>query len=600
MAYQDFNPNVNSKVDPQFADEVANALRRIRKALNDIAVGGGASSYAPATEAFVTIGNTANLSDERALAVGGGGSLALADGGANSSATLTRAALTGDVTASADSNTTTLASILTAGGPTGSSTVIPIITWDAKGRLTAVSSAAISSPEYFTARSTQAVVAGTAISVTDGSPVTPITITGDTTMTAAPTIAAGRNGQLVILINDDATSTDDLIVSDAGVLSGSLLRLGASTRTLTPGATLTLIYDSVIGAWVEQNFNTLVTITPAILTHTINIGSGAASSQNAEVAGSGTHTPTFAWTYTGVPSAGTVDVSSGGDPGTDYPATILTPFTSLVGPAFNKGTSVGTVRTFTPSITVNGSSLTSPTATVTYINRRYAGPNTSGAILSSANVLNLDGSGGTSDLSTSQYGTFSVTAGASDYIYYAHRSALTAISSDGMSIDGEICGFTDLGTMSHTNDSGFTETFRQYVTTIQNAGAVSLVTASSRRNNRIFMGPHTSSDLSGEASPSAEILTLDDTGDGESIVSSTVARTYSNILIDTGEYLWFCHPDAISDLATIKDGTTGFAIAGSYQTDVSFTNAKGYTETYRCWRSDNTGIYPSGEDVVVT
>lgn len=37
----------------------------------------------------------------------------------------------------------TLVSVLTAGGPTGSSTVTPIITWDAKGRLTAVSSATI-------------------------------------------------------------------------------------------------------------------------------------------------------------------------------------------------------------------------------------------------------------------------------------------------------------------------------------------------------------------------------------------------------------------------------------------------------------------------
>lgn len=37
----------------------------------------------------------------------------------------------------------TLASIITAGGPTGSSTVVPVITWDAKGRLTAVTTATI-------------------------------------------------------------------------------------------------------------------------------------------------------------------------------------------------------------------------------------------------------------------------------------------------------------------------------------------------------------------------------------------------------------------------------------------------------------------------
>lgn len=38
----------------------------------------------------------------------------------------------------------TLAAIISAGGPTGSSTVVPVITWDAKGRITAVTTATIS------------------------------------------------------------------------------------------------------------------------------------------------------------------------------------------------------------------------------------------------------------------------------------------------------------------------------------------------------------------------------------------------------------------------------------------------------------------------
>lgn len=52
-------------------------------------------------------------------------------------------ALTGDVTTSAGSLTTTLASVIVAGGPTGSATVTPVITYDAKGRLTAVTTATI-------------------------------------------------------------------------------------------------------------------------------------------------------------------------------------------------------------------------------------------------------------------------------------------------------------------------------------------------------------------------------------------------------------------------------------------------------------------------
>lgn len=62
-----------------------------------------------------------------------------------SSATINQSrTYTGDATGSGTSPTTlTLASIITAGGPTGSSSVTPIITWDDKGRLTAVSSATI-------------------------------------------------------------------------------------------------------------------------------------------------------------------------------------------------------------------------------------------------------------------------------------------------------------------------------------------------------------------------------------------------------------------------------------------------------------------------
>ena len=151
--------------------------------------------------------------------------------------------------------------------------------------------------------------------------------------------------------------------------------------------------------------------------------------------------------------------------------------------------------------------------------------------------------------------------------------------------------------MSHTNDLGFVETFQQYRTDNTNFGASkSFNAATSLHNNRIYMGPATDTDPISNAS----ILALDDTADGESIVSNTVARTYTDIQIESGEYLWFCHPDRIADLATIKDGTTGFAIAGSYRTNVTHTNQYGYQETYRCWRSDNTGIYPTGENIVVT
>ena len=79
---------------------------------------------APVGASYVTIANDATLTAERALAITAG-QLVLADGGANASVTLS------------------LADAIVAGGPIGNATTVPIITWDAKGRLTAVSSTAI-------------------------------------------------------------------------------------------------------------------------------------------------------------------------------------------------------------------------------------------------------------------------------------------------------------------------------------------------------------------------------------------------------------------------------------------------------------------------
>jgi hypothetical protein len=54
-------------------------------------------------------------------------------------------ALSGDATLAA-SGVLTLASVISAGGPTGGATTVPVITYDAKGRLTAVSTASIVGP----------------------------------------------------------------------------------------------------------------------------------------------------------------------------------------------------------------------------------------------------------------------------------------------------------------------------------------------------------------------------------------------------------------------------------------------------------------------
>lgn len=86
----------------------------------------------------------------------------------------------------------TLASIIVAGGATGSATVTPIITWDAKGRLTVVSSATITP-------AASSITGGAALTKADDTNVT-LTLGGtpSTALLAAASITAGWTGTLAV------------------------------------------------------------------------------------------------------------------------------------------------------------------------------------------------------------------------------------------------------------------------------------------------------------------------------------------------------------------------------------------------------------------
>jgi hypothetical protein len=83
----------------------------------------------------------AGLSAERVLT--STTSIVVVDGGANTTATLQRAALTGDATASQNSNALTLATVNGNVGTFGSATQVGVFTVNAKGLITAASNATI-------------------------------------------------------------------------------------------------------------------------------------------------------------------------------------------------------------------------------------------------------------------------------------------------------------------------------------------------------------------------------------------------------------------------------------------------------------------------
>lgn len=103
-------------------------------------------------------------------------------------------------------------------------------------------------------KSTQTVVAGTAI-VADYE-VVQINCTGNVTMTAAPTIADGADGQMLTLINVD--TADTITLQDQGTLASSNLRLTATTVVLARRQSIQLMYSAAVGDWVQ--IGNLVTV----------------------------------------------------------------------------------------------------------------------------------------------------------------------------------------------------------------------------------------------------------------------------------------------------------------------------------------------------
>jgi len=146
--------------------------------------------------------------------------------------------LTGDVTAGPGngSQAATLASIITAGGPIGSSSVVPIITYDAKGRLTSVSNATIT-PAAIGAPS------GSGTSTGSNTGDQTITLTGDVTGSGTGSFAATiANNAVTYAKMQDVSAASKLIGrGDSGsgdpqeITIGSGLAMTGTTLSATGG-----------------------------------------------------------------------------------------------------------------------------------------------------------------------------------------------------------------------------------------------------------------------------------------------------------------------------------------------------------------------------
>lgn len=78
---------------------------------------------------------------------------------------------------------------------------------------------------------------------------------GNLTLTSAPTIASGHNGDLIEIVN---VGSNNVVVQDQGSLANSNLRLAAASRTIAPRQSLLLRFSSDIGNWLERGFNAVL------------------------------------------------------------------------------------------------------------------------------------------------------------------------------------------------------------------------------------------------------------------------------------------------------------------------------------------------------
>jgi hypothetical protein len=214
-------------------------------------------------------------------------------------------ALSGDATM-ANTGALTLASVISAAGPIGGSTAIPVVTYDAKGRLTTVTTAVVISPA--------GTLSGTTLNATVVS--SSLTSLGTITSLTATTINAFTLGGTV---SGGGNQINNVIIGASTPLAGTFTTLSVTTSVIIPSITLGTA-SSVTGTLKFANASSanLTTIQAGnaanARTYTWPTDFGAAGTVLTDAAGNGTlswaSAAAAAGTLTGTTLASNVVTSS--------------------------------------------------------------------------------------------------------------------------------------------------------------------------------------------------------------------------------------------------------------------------------------------------
>ncbi len=177
----------------------------------------------------------------------------------------------------------------------------------------------------------------------------------------------------------------------------------------------------------------------------ISITALSVSPNQAEM-GSTVTSATLTWTLSKTPYS--MDIDGDAVSGTSTRTATLT------------GLSIIANKTWTLTATDAGSASNSPatatkTVSLTFLNRVYYGAAAVPANFNSAFLLGLSGK----DLASGKAKTFTVSAGSGQYIWYAVPKRFGTCAFNVGGFDG---GFSLIGTLQHTNASGYTEDYYVY------------------------------------------------------------------------------------------------------------------------------------------
>ena len=204
----------------------------------------------------------------------------------------------------------------------------------------------------------------------------------------------------------------------------------------------------------------------------------------------------------------------------------------------------------------------------------------------SAGILGLSNDEITNSFTTSR----SINATTNNYLWIAYPSTYNDIHADGFKFGSITCPFQSKQVVSVTNTAGYQENYNLYRSTNHSLGNSTLqLSTSSTLTNHIFCGTIVDS---GSTRPNPSSVAFDSIN--QTIASNDITRTWSTVTAGTNDWVMFAWPAASrvngGNTPTFTVGVLSGGFTESTNSPQNYTNANGYTESYRIFVSNQKNL----------